>query len=149
YVVPKLTVIFPEYFYKLSDSVSFEETNQLFSAVLQYAETLDVNFKIGLQTSSRSRISFLIDDFTEKYLLLKLNKRNIENIIKNSNTVNEKLVNFAPNVVICFLVVPGGYLRSHTNDNVSSQSHFVSVWTFGCSVQYAVRPPNLKSYQNA
>ena len=94
-----------------------------------------------MQTSKRFRMAFLLDEFKEKYLILRSLKENM-NVIREKTPDFES--NFIPNVVICYIVLPGGYLLSHFNDRIG-KTPYVAVWSFGSSIQYFIKPPQLQN----
>jgi hypothetical protein len=95
-------------------------------------------FLLGNQTGKRSRMPVILDEFSEKDLLLQLLKENLSQIRKKFPNYAK---GFRPNALIAFLVKPGGNLRGHVNEVTCKKHPHVAIWNFGCSVKYVLENP--------
>jgi hypothetical protein len=86
-------------------------------------------------------MSIPLHEFSEKKLLIHEYNRNMALIWKKNR---EFARDFKPNILLCFLVQPGGSLRLHKNEVTSSQP-FIAIWSFGCTITFVIRPHRKKS----
>ena len=116
---PELEFSIENYFYKLNIVLTKEQSLKLAQAIFlksyeRFKDSVPGNLCDGIQTSKRFRIAFLLEELKEKKLLLKT-------LHKNMKVIQEKTpgfgANFIPNVVICYVVLPGGtfFLIAMTN----------------------------------
>jgi hypothetical protein len=125
----------------LRRSTSVEDSIRLLEATFQLSKERDENtdsalpgFSLGSQTAKRSRMPILLAEFTERERILKLITRNL-NFIRQKDP--KYAINFKPNVLIAFLVKPGGHLRMHVNER-TGLTNFVCIFTFGCTVRFCL-----------
>jgi hypothetical protein len=137
-----------DYIHRVISAISTESSVRLTQAVFEESIRREFlndpsrpGFKLGHQTSQRTRMFIPLAEFKERKLLMKEYKRNIK-MIWSKNP--EFARNFKPNVILCFLVKQGGYLRLHHNEKTSDQP-FIAIWSFGCTLTYVLRPYRDKS----
>jgi hypothetical protein len=137
-----------DYIHRIISSISVENSLKLTQAVFEESlrreatgNPMKPGFSLGYQTARRTRMYIPLHEFRENTLLMHVYKKNLKIIWKKNSGFAR---NFRPNVLLCFLVEPGGSLRSHKNEVTSSQP-FIAVWSFGCSITYQLRRYRKKS----
>jgi hypothetical protein len=130
--------------HRLKKTVSLEDAVKIVGAIFKLSQERDFadpigndfpGFKLGSQTSRRSRMPILLEDFSEKERFLKMLEKDLKIIRKQDKNYAS---NFKPNVLLAFLVEPGGSLRCHLNKKTSIDCNIIGIYSFGCTVRFSL-----------